>query len=181
MAAHSDRDTHRDTRSFVNKKVLNALTFKFGWVACLAGGSVVALLVALAFFAIHFRFVAPRREIILVLIVVAIGLVVDSIWLRIGLLVDPGGSLLPPLWLICVWAIFAATLSHCLSWFQNRLPLAALLGAVVGPLSYLAGGKLSDYSISEPLISQAIKLGVGWAIVFPLVLFIAKKLDANKS
>ena len=41
-----------------------------------------------------------------------------------------------PLWILCLWAAFALTLTRSLAWLMRRPWLAALLGALGAPLAY---------------------------------------------
>ncbi len=38
----------------------------------------------------------------------------------------------PPPWILALWALFASTLNASLGWLQDRLLLAAVLGALSG-------------------------------------------------
>lgn len=44
-------------------------------------------------------------------------------------------------WLLGIWLLFAATLSHSLNWLLQKPILAAVLGAIFGPLTYYLAGR----------------------------------------
>lgn len=165
----------------MKKTLYNALVFNVSWLACVLGGSVVALPVAVLVIAIHLYFFSDNRsEIVLILLALLLGVVVDSVFIRSELLLSPDGSLWPPLWLICLWGLFATTLNHSLKWFQNHLGIAVIVGGVAGSMTYFAGTRLSDFALREPhLLTLAIMFLV-WCVVFPLCLLTSKHLLATK-
>ena len=74
-----------------------------------------------------------------------------------------------------MWLGFAATVNHSLSWLQNNWILALCLGAVSGPLSYVAGMKfnaiLFDLSIFSILILACV-----WGGIVPLLFFLNRRI-----
>jgi hypothetical protein len=81
-----------------------------------------------------------------------------------------------PLWMIAMWALFSTTLNVSMRWLQGKYVLATVLGAVAGPLSYLAGSKMG--ALTLPLDYSLIIIGACWAVAMPLLLLSAKKWDA---
>ena len=160
------------------KKILyNAIVFNIAWFVCILGGSTIAVPFAIAVIGVHLVFFSDNKtEIGLTTVVVLLGIVVESVFIRGGLLVPPDGSLWPPLWLICLWGFFATTLNHSLKWFQSHLPVAVAMGAVSAPLTYLAGTRLNDFSLREPVILTLVAMGVVWCVAFPFCLFLARSL-----
>ena len=65
------------------------------------------------------------------------------------------------LWMVSLWAGFAATLGHSLEWLQGRLRTAAVLGSVAGPLAYLAGERFGAMTIETPLGVLAVAILYG--------------------
>ncbi len=161
----------------LKRTLYNGVVFNLSWLACVLGGSVVAAPVVLLVVAVHLHFFSSNKaEIALIFVVVLLGIVVDGIFIRSGLLIPPDSSLWPPLWLTSLWALFATTLNHSMRWFQNHLYIAACVGGISGALSYLAGTRLSDFSLREPL---PVTLGIFffvWCIVFPTCALLGKQL-----
>jgi hypothetical protein len=104
----------------------------------------------------------------LVALAIALGTLLDGILSCDGLLsyaahgiaFPPGGA---PLWILALWGAFALTLNHSLAWMRGRRLAAILLGAVGGPLAYLAAARLSG-AVSLPARPAAAltALAVGW-------------------
>jgi hypothetical protein len=164
--------------------IANAVTFQVGWLCCvLAGANHLPWLgtgVALLIVAWHIMSAADaRRELSLILIAGVIGAVWDSLLVTAGWLQYPSGTLLQgtaPHWIIAMWLLFATTINVSLGWLKQRLVLAAVLGAVSGPVAYFAGYKLGGVQIPDLTVAMFV-LGCGWALFMPLLLFISNLLD----
>ena len=108
----------------------------------------------------------------LMLVAVLIGLILDTTWVRLGWLEFAAGwvfSERAPLWILLLWAGLALTLNHSLAWLQSRLVLAAVLGGVSSPLSYLGGGAFGGggycYRIRGLVYRVGFKLGGCFAAI----------------
>ena len=82
-----------------------------------------------------------------------------------------------PVWLICLWFLFATTFMHCLLWLGRYLHLAIALAAVFGPATYWAGASLTDAELATPLAASLGVMALVWAILFPCGLIYAGKLN----
>jgi len=166
------------------KLVINFVAFQLGWFACVLGAAnglpwfgpaVVAAVVAL-----HLaRARRPLPELYLVAVAMALGLVADSVLLATGWLRYSVGLWMPglaPYWIIAMWALFATTLNVSMGWMRGRPLLTVLMGAVGGPLSYLAGEKLGAIHLTQPVPALAA-LAVAWAIAMPLLMWLAARFD----
>jgi len=163
---------------------INFLAFQLGWFACVLGAAnglpwlgpvVVAGVVALHLARVR----RPLPELRLVAAAMLLGLVVDSLLLASGWLRYSTGFWLPglaPYWIVAMWALFATTLNVSMGWLRGRSVLAVLMGAVGGPLSYLAGEKLGAIELTQPMYALA-GLGLAWAIAMPLLMRLAVRFD----
>lgn len=160
--------------------------FEFAWFACVLGaahgwpwaGVAVTAVVIGGFVALSDK---PRADAALIGAALAIGLLWDSALLNLGWVAyaAPGPlPLLAPGWILALWALFAITLRAPLRWLHTRLPLAALLGAIGGPLSYAAAERLGACRLPEPGLALAA-LALGWAAITPLLLVLARRWDAR--
>ena len=89
------------------------------------------------------------------------------------------GNLLPglaPYWIVAMWVNFAATLNSGMRWLRKSLPLAIAAGAIGGPMSFFAGQKAGAVTFSDTGIALAI-IGVGWAVLLPLMVRISVWLE----
>jgi hypothetical protein len=171
----------------VKHQLINFVAFQACWFACVLGASnglpwLGLVAVAIALF-LHLKMSGnARREGRLILVAVAMGLVFDSLLLSSGWLNYPNGMLLPgmaPYWILAMWALFATTLNVSMSWIKTSLVLAAVMGAVFGPLSYMAGQRLGGLQFIDQA-SGLMALAVIWAIAMPLLVVAARRLDGRR-
>jgi hypothetical protein len=163
---------------------LNFVVFQVAWFACVLGGArgleLAGTLTVAAALVLHVA-LAPRGalEIALVVVVAMVGLLWDSLVVTLGLMVYPSGSPAPglaPVWIVAMWALFATTLNLSLGWLKGRPALAALLGAVGGPLAYFAGHRMGGIELPDPAIALLVQ-GLGWSMLMPLLTSLATRLN----
>jgi hypothetical protein len=166
------------------KLLVNFVAFQLGWFACVLGaangmawaGPVVVVAAVVLHLATARR---PLGELYLVLAAMLVGLVADSLLLATGWLSYPAGLWLPglaPYWIIAMWALFATTLNVSMGWMRGRPVLTVLMGAVGGPMSYLAGEKLGAIELTQPVLALAA-LALAWAVAMPLLMWLAARFD----
>jgi hypothetical protein len=168
--------------------VLNLAAFQLGWWALVLtaaqGWSEIGLGVVTLILAWHLGRVRPLgAEALLIGLAALIGFCFDSLLLASGWVSFGGGDLagglgpdLPPLWMTALWANFATTLNVSLVSLQTRPWLAALLGLVGGPAAYWGGAELGAMSFLDPT-AGLIALALGWGILTPLLLALARLLS----
>ena len=162
----------------------NILAFQIGWFACVLGGAHdlpwVGTGIALVIVAWHLtRAARPKQELLLVLSAAAIGALFDTLLVWLGWFTYSSGTLIAgtaPHWMVALWMLFATTLNLSLAWLKRRLFVAALFGAIGGPLAYLGGEKLGALNFASPT-AGLIALAIGWALLTPLLVMIAQRFD----
>jgi hypothetical protein len=75
--------------------------------------------------------------------------------------------------------VFATTLNVSLIWLRQRWFLAAMLGAIAGPVSFFLGHRLGGVEFSQPWTSLLI-LALGWAVLMPLLMALAERFDSMR-
>lgn len=162
--------------------VVNGLMFNISWLAIvLTQSSLLAPAIVLLHLLVHFRlFGRDMAELRLVIMVTALGIVIDQVLFLAGILSRPGHLPLAPLWLSCLWPVLATTLMHAFSGLQTRPSLAAMVGAVGGSASYLAGTRLSEVEFASMVWGPAI-MALAWAVLFPALLVSANLAAGNGS
>lgn len=167
--------------------IINFILFQLAWFACVIGASKglpwLGVYVALAVAAWHIRQVAqPKQEMRLILICLLLGGLYDQAILSGGLIsyVNSGWGnstiALVPVWILGLWLAFATILNAGLRWLHGRYILAAVLGAISGPLAYIGAEKLGAVTLHG--VNSYIVLSLGWAILTPLLIGIAARHDA---
>ena len=180
-----ERDRVEDPRGPTTlRKVANFVVFQGAWtVAILAAAhgapaaAAVAIAVAVAW---HLAVsAAPGREARLVATVMLIGFVFEMVRLPLHDIAYASGQpvpWLPPYWLVGMWGLLAITLNVSLRWLHGRWALAALLGLVGGPLSFVAGVRLGGASFVDRDLAL-LTLAAGWFLLMPLLTAVAGRLD----
>lgn len=156
------------------KLIANYLLFQLGWLACVLGGDQIALAAAVIVLFIHLLWIGNwHKEKQILALTLLLGCAIDSFLGNLEILkfnsqLDDAGRILP-LWLACLWLIFATTLRHSLDWSRTHKLYGAILGFFGGPLSYLAGSKISDVTLAQPLWQTLLTLAIIWAVVIPML------------
>ena len=166
------------------RTLVNFVAFQAGWFACVLAAAngepwaampVVGLVVALHLILAR----RPGQEARLIALALAMGLVLDSLlassgWLRYASPLPVAG--LAPYWILAMWALFATTLNVSMSWLRGKTGLAVLLGAVFGPLSYMAGRRLGALEFVD-FQAGTLALAAAWALAMPLLMLAAARFD----
>ena len=164
--------------------ILNIAIYQLGWFACILGAANGAPLAGVGFVAaavaFHlYRTSDARAEAMLIALAALTGAAWDSLLVMAGWLVYPSGTLIDgtaPYWIVALWAIFATTFNVSLRWFKRRLALAALFGAIGGPLAFVAGERLGGVSFTDyPAALGA--LAAGWALLMPAMMLLAQRYN----
>jgi len=167
--------------------IASFLAFQGAWFACVLGaargrpdlGVTLVLLVCGIQLALS---AARREELALAGAAVALGLIWDTAMLRSGVVdyASPGPVHgWAPSWILALWILFATLLRGPLQWLHGRTLLAALLGGVGGPMSYLGAVRLGAGSFKN-LEEAMLVLGLGWAVITPLLTELARRLEASR-
>jgi hypothetical protein len=166
------------------RRLANFVVFEAAWLACVLGVAhaqplwgTAAVAAAIAWHvAISAR---PATELALVAILCVIGLVAESLVVAQGHVAYPAGqpvAWLAPYWMVALWGEFGIALNVTLRWLKRRPWLAALLGAVFGPLSFMGGVRLGGARFVDAP-AALVTLACMWAVLMPLVLWISDRFD----
>ena len=168
----------------MNAVLLNISLFKAGWLAAVfsAAASVPVLgtfAIAVAVITHLARSESRAGEIRLLALAAGIGFGWESLLVATGLVQYGAASIIPgtaPYWIVAMWLLFATTLNVGMRWLRKSLVVAAIFGAIGGPLSFLAGAKAGAVSFPNTTVSLAV-IGLGWAVFLPLLVRYASRVD----
>ncbi|MGB5834052.1 MAG: DUF2878 domain-containing protein [Thiohalocapsa sp.] len=166
----------------------NFVIFQVCWFACVLSGAAsmpfIGIAVVAAAVTFHLsRAVRPLPEAVLLVSAGLMGALWDGQLAGYGWLIYPSGEFahwIAPSWIIAMWVSLGTTLNVSLRWLRGRPSVAVLFGAIGGPLAFYAGERLGGVEFSDPLVAFAA-LSVGWAIITPLLVFLATGLDGYSS
>lgn len=160
----------------------NAIGFQLVWFAAVIGAANglpwLGPLAALAFAAAVLARGGRRREdLTLLAVALPLGFALDTLWVRTGLVAFAApwpGSVAPP-WIVAMWLGFALTLNHSLARLRDLPWLAAALGAIGGPLAYLAAARgFGAARFADDPLPALLALSLAWALVVPLLLRVGR-------
>lgn len=118
-----------------------------------------------------------KADVSLIVTAIVSGCVLDGALLNTGLLHYAALwplTVLPPAWILALWASFALTFTQSLKYLQTRLWLAMLLGALGGPLAYLGAARgWQVVQFAHPLWLDLLCLAIGWGAMTPLLAWLA--------
>ncbi len=164
---------------FIN--IFNAISFYVIWWGCVIGVNLgynyLGLLLTCLFLIFHLKIISnSSNEWKLLLACFILGSIVESIHLHSNVLVYKGyifnNEIFPPLWIICMWIGFGGTLNYSMGWMKDRWILQFVMGAVFGPMSYVAGVKLGVISFYYSFKITILVLGVIWGLSIPVMYFL---------
>ncbi len=153
----------------------NSLLFNVSWLVIVSTHSpVIAPAVVILHLLVHFSLMGRgMAEAQLVLGVTLLGLFIDQVLFASKVFTISGAASSAPLWISCLWPVLATTLMHAFSGLQKRLLLAAIVGAIGGAMSYLAGTRLTDVEFASSLWGP-LTMALLWGLVFPALLMAAR-------
>lgn len=161
---------------------LNVTLFKLGWLSVVFGAAagLTEFGVAAVGVVIVIHLLRAKRktdELIVVGAAGLIGLAWETFLLQVGALsYSEAGALdsLAPYWIVSMWMLFATTLNLSMSWLRKNLIVAAVAGAIGGPMSFLAGEKIGAVTLNE---AGVWLIALGWAVLLPIVAALAGRYD----
>ena len=166
------------------KLLLNLVGFQVSWFACVVGAGRgepwIGPVVTVAVLAAHVTWQAAKRwaEIALIAAAALLGFAADSALVLSGFLAFPEHSRLgapSTVWMVALWANFAATLNVALRRLEGRYRLAALLGAFGGPMAYYAGANLDALVLGEPATVSLTAIALVWGVATPALVWFARR------
>ena len=164
--------------------VLNLSLFKAGWLASVLGAAAMlpvagAAMVGVAVIVHLLRTENSQGELRLLGFAALLGFGWESLLVTTGLVQYSTGSLLPglaPYWIVGMWVLFATTLNIGMRWLRKNIAVAAIAGAVGGPMSFLAGERAGAVSFPDPSLSLLV-IGLGWAVLLPMLVGFATRSE----
>lgn len=162
-------------------KALNAIGYQVIWsigvLGAARGAPAWGIAAALLFVLVQWSMSRYRRNDLLILVVsVMLGIAVDGAFNASGWLHYSAAqpALLAPLWVLAIWAAFALTVNHSLMFLQGRPLIAAMLGAIGGPLAYTGAARLGAVTWATPTMQLTLALAIAWGVAVPLLAELAR-------
>lgn len=147
--------------------LFNFIGFNISWFGLvLLGNSFIPF--SLLWIGIHlFLCKQSLAEFKLIISVVVIGTLVDSVLSFYDVFLF-NEQLIIPLWLITLWAVFAATIAHSLNFLSYSKTLQFTIGYIFPPLSYIGGSSLLAVEFGHTVLVTYFILASIWSVLIML-------------
>jgi hypothetical protein len=170
----------------VARALASFVAFYLCWFACVGGAARgVPWLgpIAVALYAgLYLRTIpsgaARRRQARLLGAAGAVGYAADSVLVLGGVLTFPPHAVLgwpSTAWMVALWVLQAAVLGGAMSWMRGRVALAAVVGAIGGPLAYFAGERMGAAALGPTHPAALAAIAVEWALAMPLLVLLERR------
>lgn len=148
--------------------IVNALIFNVNWFGLiLFGNAFIPISVATILYHIY-KCSNRNQEILLISFVTIVGIGCDTLLTDMGIFVFANQPLFIPMWLAVLWASFATTINHSLSFMKNRPLIQVVFAGFGGPSSYFAGQRLGSVEFGFNLPVSLVVLSIIWIVLFSL-------------
>tara|TARA_B100001996_G_scaffold367918_1_gene339986 strand:- start:545 stop:940 length:396 start_codon:yes stop_codon:yes gene_type:complete len=124
-----------------------------------------------------------KEEIQLISIAILMGVIVDSSFSFFDVVDYTNNTTFPypddlaPIWILCMWAGFAAQINHVMKRLRGKYLLIGFYG-LLAPFAYIGGEAIDAATISNGNINYAI-ISISWAISLILLFKISEYLMAK--
>ena len=127
---------------------------------------------------------ARTRQALLLGAAGAVGYAADSALVLSGVLTFPPHAVLgwpSTVWMVALWVLQAAVLGGAMSWMRGRAGLAAAVGALGGPLAYLAGERMGAAALGPTRPAALAAIAVEWALAMPLLVLLERRASRREA
>lgn len=171
----------RPTRTI---QVANFAVFQAAWFAAISGaahrvpvwGTAAVVAACVWHLAVSAR---PAQEAKLIGSVCLIGFVVETAMAMQGHVAYPSGQPTPnlaPYWMVALWGLLAMALNVTMRWLKGRPGLAAVLGAVAGPASFVCGVRLGGARFID-MTPALVTMAIAWGLLMPALMWLSIRFD----
>ena len=166
-------------------KIINAAFFYLIWWGSILGIKLdlhyLGPMLAAVFILVHLNMISKvKKEARLILYCGVLALIVESLHLYSGLLSYEGyllsSSILPPLWIICIWMVLGATLNHSMFSLKGKWLMMAFCGGIFGPVCYYGAMRAGILNFHYSTQTSLLILATACAIYFPWMYYINKQI-----
>ena len=165
--------------------IFNAISFQIGWFICVLTTTWLSLVFTVVYIALHWVLMSRinnnlslKLEAYWLSMFLIIGCICESLFFNHGILINtiPNNAIadtasswfiLPPIWLLCLWCLFALSMRTSLDFLFNKPIIAYPLIMLGAPSSYYAGTQLSpQVELGLPILLSLPVISVTWLLAF---------------
>lgn len=165
--------------------VLRLVIFQVVWLSCAIGAgqsqSWPGILAATLLVALHVASAPQWRPAALTTLAAgALGFLAETVLVGADLVRYSAPwptQMLAPAWIVALWMAFGTTLETTRRLLgPHPFAKSAMLGLLLGPLSYLAGERLGALAFSQSLWSSYLAVAMVWSTAYPGLLAVEARL-----
>ncbi|ARD44639.1 DUF2878 domain-containing protein [Colwellia sp. PAMC 21821] len=153
----------------INAALWSLVGFNIAWFGLVFIGNSFIPIAGILLGAQLWYFQTTKNEFALIFLIATLGVLLDFALVYTGVFIFPDTKGIP-FWLITLWIVFAGTIRHSLAFLNNSKILQFFIGALLAPLSYIAGAKLSVVYLVPSLGFGYVLLACLWG-PFMVVIF----------
>lgn len=165
----------------------NLISFYVIWYLCILGAALgyikIAVICSFALIVLHFFLTGKKKQDFLyIMIFLAIGLIVEKIFLYFSILDYPKDTLIwniygVPVWIIMLYLGFATTMNHSLTLMTHNSMLSFIFGSIGAGMCYYLASLRGIITFPYDFYSISI-IGLYWGLfmisIKPMNLFFSK-------
>ncbi|MFT5426312.1 MAG: hypothetical protein ACI9ZT_001253 [Gammaproteobacteria bacterium] len=168
--------------------IVNFILYQAAWFVTIFsaayGEPTIGVLFTMLWMLFHLSFVVikTKNELMLIGAAIIIGCLFESGLVLSGFISYPELTALvtpAPIWMIALWVNLAATINYSMSWMKGRYFTTAILGAIAGPLAYLAGERFGAIILHD--MSSVVAVSLMWLVSMPLLIWSSHLITHNKT
>ena len=156
------------------KLVVNALAYQAVWFSAILWGTPGAAVGCVIIFILLTTSERRGDDLKMIGFLMFLGLLVDGTLQQVGFFTFTNPGFPIPFWLLVIWLGLAMTIHHSLSWFKDKLLLAALFGGLGGPAAYWAGTRMGAATFNWSLPTSLLVLAIIWSLMFPTIMLFSR-------
>lgn len=165
-------------------QIANFVVFQSAWFAAVLGAAhgyaLLGTLCVAGAIAWHLAVSSrPGEEAKLVAIVCVFGFVIETAVAMQGHIAYTSGQPDPrfaPYWMVALWGLLAIALNVTMRWLKGRYLLAAVIGVVAGPASFISGVRLGGARFVDAT-PALVTMACIWAVMMPLLMWLSNRYD----
>ena len=156
------------------KLYVNALAYQAVWFSAILWGNLGAVAGCLIILILLTTSEHRGEDLKMIGFLMFLGLLVDGTLQQVGFFTFRNSGWPIPFWLLIIWLGLAMTIHHSLSWFKDKLLLAALFGGLGGPAAYWAGTRMGAATFNWSLPTSLLVLAIIWSLMFPTIMLFSR-------
>ncbi len=162
--------------------ILNFVFFQALWFSCVVGAGAygwwwLAAASLLPISVLGWWSEHRNADFTIAAIALCVGLVIDNLWVLMGILTYPENSF-APYWIAILWVGLGLTINHSMALFRDHTLIGSLVVGAFAPVTYLAGERFGAVTVNELYLTPVIS--VAWFVAFYAMAKVALRLVTEK-